>query len=74
MPAIELPQLWAAATVVAGFQMAAFSWRIKRELDIEMAGQSTCLTAADLLNSASFLLLVRGAFGTAILKGLPARC
>ncbi len=39
-----------------------------------MAGQSTCLTDADLLNGASFILLVRVAFGAAILKGLPARC
>ena len=71
MPPVELPELWTAAAVVAGFQMASFSWRIKRELDMEIANQTTWLTLAELLNGVSFLLLVGGVFAAPMLGGLP---
>ena len=70
IPSVELPDLWTAAAVVAGFQMASFSWRLKREIDMEMANQETWLTLADLMNGISFLLLVGGVFAAPILGDL----
>ena len=71
MDTIELSHLWTAAAVVAGFQLAAFSWRLNRELNMEMLGFKTWLTVADILVVASFLLLVAGVFAAPVLGTLP---
>lgn len=71
MESIELSHLWTAAAVVAGFQLAAFSWRLNRELNMEMLGYKTWLTVADILVVASFLLLVAGVFAAPVLSALP---
>ena len=71
METIELSHLWTAAAVVAGFQLVAFSWRLNRELNMEMLGFRTRLTVADILVVASFLLLVAGVFAAPVLSVLP---
>ena len=60
MDSITLPQIWTVAAVLAGFQVTAFTWRLNRELD--MQGETTWLTWADLLVAGSFLTLVCGVF------------
>ncbi len=61
MELIELPQLWTVAAVLAGFQVSAFVWRIKREISMEKQ-YVTWLTLSDAFVGISFLLLVLGVF------------
>ena len=59
---IELPQLWTAAVVLAGFQIAALTWRIRREIEMEDEGEETWVTSADGFVSASLFVLIGGVF------------
>ena len=58
MEAIQLSHIWAAAAVLAGFQITAFTWRINREIDMEAEYEPTWLTLSDLFVAASFLVVV----------------
>ena len=58
---VTLPQIWTVAAVLAGFQVSAFVWRIKREISME-AKYVTWLTLSDAIVGISFLLLVLGVF------------
>ena len=69
MEAIQLSDLWTAAAVLIGFQIAAFTWRINREIEMEGEDETTWVTLADGLVGVSFLVVVIGVFA-APLKGL----
>lgn len=58
----ELLQLWTAASVLAGFQIAALSWRVKREVQMELIRQPTWVTLADFIAGLSFSILILGVF------------
>jgi len=62
MEAIQLPQLWTAGAVLAGFQTAALTWRINREVSMESEDETTWVTLTDAFVAASFLILVTGVF------------
>ena len=72
MDEIQLPQLWTAAAVLAGFQLTAIGWRIRRELYMESISERTWLTLADGFVGVSFLLLLGGVFAAPILGSVPA--
>ena len=59
---IALPQLWTAAVVLAGFQIAALTWRIRREIEMENKGEETWVTSADGIVLASLFVLIGGVF------------
>lgn len=52
-----LLSLWQIAAIFAGFLLAAFSWRISREIEMERRRETTWVTLADLLVGMSFVLL-----------------
>ena len=66
MSQIDLAQLWTVASVLGGFQVAAFAWRINRELHMEEEGYQTWLTIADYIVVLSFLVLAFGVFAAPI--------
>jgi len=55
-----VPDVWVPASVVLGFQLTAFSWRIQRELTLRT--RLKWVPPADLLNLASFLVILGGVF------------
>ena len=59
---LEFGTLWSAAGVVAGFQIAAFTWRITREISMSDKGESTWLPLADALNLLSLAITLLGVF------------
>ena len=71
MDDVQLPQLWTAAAVLAGFQLTAIGWRIRRELHMESMNERTWLTLADGFVGVSFLLFLGGVFAAPILGGVP---
>ena len=71
MEAFQLSQLLTGATVLAGFQLTAFTWRINREVAVEEKGQPTWMTLADGFVVASFLVLVIGVFAAPLLCSVP---
>ena len=71
MEAFQLSQLLTGATVLAGFQLTAFTWRINREVAVEEKGQPTWMTLADGFVAASFLVLVIGVFAAPLLCSVP---
>ena len=62
MEAIQLPQLWTVGAVLAGFQVAALTWRINREVSMETEDETTWVTLADGFVAASFLVLIIAVF------------
>ena len=62
METILLSDLWSTATVLLGFQVAAFAWRINREITMEAKEERTWLTCADGFVALSFIALVVGVF------------
>ena len=59
---INLPQLWTVAAMLGGFQVAALSWRINREVVMESMEERTWVTWADFFVALSFFVLVGGVF------------
>lgn len=47
METIAMSQLWTVAGVLAGFQIAALTWRINREIAMEADDERTWLTLPD---------------------------
>ena len=72
METFQLPQLWTAAAVLAGFQQTALGWRIQREINMESESERTWLTLADMFVGVSFLLLLGGVFAAPTLGGVSA--
>lgn len=64
---LSMSALWTVAAVVFGFQLAALSWRITREIHMESQGQRTWLTVPDGIVMLSVLILVGGVFAAPIL-------
>lgn len=62
MESIYLSQLWQTAAVLAGFQIAALSWRVSREIVMEEEGEAIWATLPDGFVAVSFLILVIGVF------------
>jgi hypothetical protein len=56
---ITLDALWRSAGVLAGFQVTAFTLRIKREMDMEQEGETGWFPLADMLNLVSFARDIR---------------
>jgi hypothetical protein len=56
-----LSEVWIAASVVLGFQLTSFSWRISRELQFRDPA-IRWLPPADILNLGSFAITVIGVF------------
>lgn len=49
----EFKDLWGVAIFLLGFQMAAFSWRLTREIEVGNRGERTWMPPAEILNLAS---------------------
>ena len=59
---LTLGEVWSAAAVLLGFQLAAFTWRLQRELTMGSQGQQQWLPLADMLNLVSFVVVAGGVF------------
>lgn len=59
---IELKDIWVAAGVLLGFQVASFAVRVKREISVGQGGDVVWLPPADMLNLVSMVILVVGIF------------
>ncbi len=62
MDAVQLQHIWTPAAALAGFQIAAVTWRIKREIEMEARDELTWITVSDCIMVLSFLLVVVGVF------------
>lgn len=69
---LSISSLWTVAAVVFGFQLAALSWRISREVHMESQGERTWVTFADGIVLLSTLILVVGVFLAPILTDISA--
>lgn len=59
---MNLSTIWSAAGVLVGFQVAAFTLRINREIDVGDKGDITWLPLADMLNMFSLAMTTIGVF------------
>lgn len=60
--------IWTAAGVLLGFQLAAFQFRLKRELDMaDRQDFPVWLPFADMLNLAAFVVVAGGVYALPIL-------
>jgi len=60
---VTLGNIWSAAAVLLGFQLAAFTWRLQRELTMESGGVETVwFPLADWLNLVAFVVVAGGVF------------
>ena len=72
MEGLQLPHIWAAGAILAGFHITAFTWRITREIAIERRGQPTWLTLADGLVGLSFFWVVAFVFAVPLKMDVSA--
>jgi hypothetical protein len=68
---VELKDLWTAAAVLMGFQLAAFVWRLNRETDVSKQGGANWMPPADYLSLLSMFTTVFGVFVLPIAGVLP---
>lgn len=59
---MELKDVWTAAAVLLGFQLAGFTWRLAREIDVAKEGGINWIPPADYMNLFSLLTTVLGVF------------
>ncbi|MBU7037048.1 MAG: hypothetical protein HXS52_03880 [Theionarchaea archaeon] len=59
---LNLMDIWGVAGILMGFQIASFTWRISREVDVGERDYVTWLPPADLLNLTSMVTLAGGVF------------
>jgi len=64
---VQLSELWTVASILLGFQLTAFSWRISREIAVRDEGDVNWLPPADILNYVSMAVVVIGVFVLPIL-------
>lgn len=64
---IQLVDIWTAAGVLIGFQVASFTWRVSREIEVGQVGDLTWLPPADMVNLLSMVVLLVGVFTLPIL-------
>jgi hypothetical protein len=72
---ITLANVWSAAGVIVGFQVAAFTLRINREVAVRERRGQTWLPVADYVNLASLAITLVGVFVAPIIglyKEIPA--
>jgi hypothetical protein len=67
---LSMSALWTVAAVVFGFQSAALSWRITREIEMEARGELTWVTIPDGVVVLSILFLIGGVYIAPILANL----
>ena len=72
MEQLQLFHVWTAGAVLVGFQIAAFTWRINREIAMEAEDERTWLTLADCLVGLSFLWVVVLVFAAPIKTAVSA--
>ena len=72
MEEVQLSHIWTAAAVLIGFQIAAFTWRINREITVEAEDERTWVTLADGLIGMSFLWVVVLVFAAPIKMAVSA--
>jgi uncharacterized membrane protein YiaA len=65
---VSLMDIWGVAGILMGFQIASFTWRISREVEVGELGDITWLPPADMLNMVSMATLAVGVFVFPILK------
>ncbi len=65
---LQLSQIWTSAGVLAGFQLIALSWRIQREVKMELLRERTWITIADYIAVVSLLMLALGVFAAPVLN------
>ena len=70
---LSISSLWTVAAIVLGFQLAALSWRINREVDMESEGEPTWVTLTDGIVFLSVLILVGGVFLAPILADVSVK-
>lgn len=59
---IQLADIWVVAGMLLGFQVASFTWRISREIEVGQTGDLTWLPPADILNLISMVVIMTGVF------------
>jgi hypothetical protein len=59
---IQPTDIWIAAGVLLGFQVASFAARVHREIDVGEQGDITWLPPSDILNLSSMVVLIVGIF------------
>jgi hypothetical protein len=59
---IQISDIWTAAGILIGFQVASFSWRVSREVSVAQKEDLTWLPPADIVNLASMIVTVIGVF------------
>jgi hypothetical protein len=67
---LAVAELWSAAGVIAGFQIASFSWRIGREVGMAKQGERVWFPYADLLNLCSLMVTLLGVYVAGALGAL----
>ena len=70
---LDVGELWAAAGVVSGFQIGAFTWRINRELEMAHRGERVWVPVADWLNVAALVVTLLGVYAAGALGLLPVQ-
>jgi hypothetical protein len=72
MSNLDLKDIWTAAAVLMGFQLATVSWRLNREMDVQLrSGGPNWLPPADYLYLLSLLVTALGVFVLPILNWIP---
>jgi len=59
---VRLSEIWSAAGFLIGLQLAAFSWRMSREISMAERGEVTWLPLAEVLNLVALVVAVIGVF------------
>lgn len=65
---MQFTDIWSAAGILIGFQVASFTWRVSREVEVGKTGDLTWLPPADMLNLISMVTLMVGVFILPILN------
>ena len=72
METVQLSHIWTAGAVLLGFQIAAFTWRINREVSMGDKGDVTWLTLSDGLVGLSFFWMVAFVFAVPLKMDVSA--
>ena len=59
---IDISAIWTAASIVVGFSVGAFGFRLKREIDMRAAGEPYWLPRADFVLLLSLAIVLIGVF------------
>jgi len=59
---LQISDLWTAAGVLLGFQVASFAWRISHEVEVANLKKVSWIPPADLINLVSMVITSVGCF------------